>query len=139
MSSVYLGVAEEARRHALQSLQKARNSNFRDGVLTDSMIGEMEVAFVAGIAARDQLTEQLVDTTEVADIVRLGLTLKEIAVERAIETVEKAVAIAGGSSYFRKSPIERLARDVRAGRFHPPSAPVSHQIIGSRVREGIEA
>jgi acyl-CoA dehydrogenase len=139
MSSVYLGVAEEARHHALQSLQRARNSNFRDAVLTDALIGEMEVAYIAGVAARDQLAQQLVDATEVPDVVRLGLALKEIAVERAIETVEKAVAIAGGGSYFRKSPIERLARDVRAGRFHPPSAPVSHQIIGSRVREGIEA
>jgi alkylation response protein AidB-like acyl-CoA dehydrogenase len=61
--------------------------------------------------------------------------LKEIVVEQAIATVEKAVEIAGGRSYFRKSPLERLARDVRAGRFHPPSAPVSFQIAGQRGRE----
>jgi alkylation response protein AidB-like acyl-CoA dehydrogenase len=136
MSSVYLGVAEEAREIALRSLQKARNSNFRDHALTDAMIGEMEIAFVTAASARDSLTLQIVEATETADIVRLGLTLKQIAVDNAIATVERAVAIAGGGAYFRKSPLERLARDVQAGRFHPPAAPVSQQIIGSRVREG---
>jgi acyl-CoA dehydrogenase len=137
MSSVYLGVAAEARELALRSLQKARNSNYRDASLTDAMIGEMEIAFVTAASARDSLTPQLVEATETADIVRLGLTLKQFAVDNAIATVEKAVAIAGGGAYFRKSPLERLARDVQAGRFHPPAAPVSQQIIGSRVREGV--
>ncbi|MEX0750550.1 MAG: acyl-CoA dehydrogenase family protein [Dehalococcoidia bacterium] len=136
MSSVYLGVAEEARHFALQSLQKARNSNFRDPVLTDVLLGEMEVAFTTASAVRNQLAPRLAEA-EVEEVVALSITLKEIVVDRAIETVEKAVAIAGGTAYFRKSPLERLARDVRAGRFHPPSAPVSHQIIGSRVREGL--
>jgi acyl-CoA dehydrogenase len=135
MSSVYLGVAQEAREIALASLQKARTSNYRDAALTDAMIGEMEIAYMTAASARDQMTAQIAEATEPADIVRIGLTLKEIAVEQAIATVGKAVAIAGGSSYFRKSPLERLARDVQAGRFHPPSAPVAQQIIGSRVRE----
>jgi acyl-CoA dehydrogenase len=26
---------------------------------------------------------------------------------------------AGGSSYFKRSPIERAYRDVRAGKYHP--------------------
>jgi acyl-CoA dehydrogenase len=99
------------------------------------MIGEMEIAFVTAASARDSLTLQLVEATETADIVRLGLTLKQIAVDNAIATVERAVAIAGGGAYFRKSPLERLARDVRAARFHPPSAPISFQMAGERFRE----
>ena len=61
--------------------------------------------------------------------------MKEAVVDNAIKTVEKAVEIAGGRSYFRKSPLERLARDVRAARFHPPSAPISYQMAGERIRE----
>jgi acyl-CoA dehydrogenase len=60
---------------------------------------------------------------------------KEIVVTHTIATVEKAVEIAGGRSFFRKSPLERLARDVRAGKFHPPAAPVVFQIAGQRIRE----
>jgi acyl-CoA dehydrogenase len=137
MSSVYLGVAEEARELALKSLGTARNSSQRDGVLTDAMIGEMEIAFQTARSARDCLAPELAAAPEPADVMRIGGVCKEIVVEHAIATVEKAVAIAGGGSYVRKSPLERLARDVRAGRFHPPAAPVMQQIIGSRVREGL--
>lgn len=48
-------------------------------------------------------------------MMRIGNTLKEIVVEHSIAAVEKASAIMGGSLYFRTSPLERLARDVRAG------------------------
>jgi alkylation response protein AidB-like acyl-CoA dehydrogenase len=137
MSSVYLGIAEEAREVALASLGKARNSSQRDPVLTDTMIGEMEISYMTALSARDCLTPQLAEVKEVSDVMRLGTTLKEIVVEHAIATVEKACAIAGGTSYFRKSPLERLARDVRAARFHPPSAPVAQQVVGIRVREAL--
>jgi alkylation response protein AidB-like acyl-CoA dehydrogenase len=64
-----------------------------------------------------------------------AILCKEIVTARAIEVVDKAVEIAGGRAYFRKAPLERLARDVRAGRFHPPASPVSFQMAGERVRE----
>jgi len=136
MASVYLGVAEEARELALRSLGKARNSSQRDPVLTDAMIGEMEIAYQTARSARDVLAQELAVEPGQAEVVQMGLVCKEIVVEHAIATVEKAVAISGGGAFFRKSPLERLARDVRAARFHPPSAPVAQQVIGSRVREG---
>jgi alkylation response protein AidB-like acyl-CoA dehydrogenase len=61
--------------------------------------------------------------------------MKDAVINNAIAAVDKAVEIAGGRAYFRKSPLERLARDVRAARFHPPSAPISYQIAGQRLRE----
>ena len=64
-----------------------------------------------------------------------AILCKETVTTHAIRVVEKAVELAGGRSYFRKSPLERLARDVRAARFHPPSAPVSFQMAGERFRE----
>jgi alkylation response protein AidB-like acyl-CoA dehydrogenase len=62
---------------------------------------------------------------------------KEVVTAHAIATVDKAIEIAGGKAYFRKSPLERLARDVRAGRFHPPASPISFQVIGERSRESM--
>jgi acyl-CoA dehydrogenase len=55
---------------------------------------------------------------------------KEEATGAAAEVLDYAVTLVGGRSYFRSSPIERLVRDMHAARFHPPSAPVSHQMIG---------
>jgi acyl-CoA dehydrogenase len=37
----------------------------------------------------------------------------------AVEIVDQAMEAAGGSSYFKRSPLERAFRDVRGGKYHP--------------------
>ena len=44
---------------------------------------------------------------------------KRQAVLDAIAVVDLAMDVLGGRSYFRRSPLERAYRDVRAGTFHP--------------------
>jgi alkylation response protein AidB-like acyl-CoA dehydrogenase len=135
-ASVYIGIAEEAREEAYRSIGGGINSTNRDQALTDVLIGEMEAAFLTAVSVRDQVTAAIADPPkDMQWCMAQTSLLKEIVVDRAVATVEKAIEIAGGRSYFRKSPLERLARDVRAGRFHPPSAPVSFQIAGQRGRE----
>jgi alkylation response protein AidB-like acyl-CoA dehydrogenase len=98
------------------------------------MVGELEAAFLTATSVHDQVCAQL--DSPPADPQRgmaLAMLCKQIVTEQAIAVVDKAVALSGGSAYFRKSPLERLARDVRASRFHPPAAPVSFQIAGSRL------
>jgi alkylation response protein AidB-like acyl-CoA dehydrogenase len=135
ISGVYLGIAEEARSLALASLGRGGNSRFRDAALTDMMVGEMEAAFLTASSVHDQVCAQL--DTQPEDHQRgmaIAVLCKEIVTEQSIAVVDKAVELSGGSAFFRRSPIERLARDVRAARFHPPSAPVSFQIAGARLR-----
>ena len=136
MSGVYLGIAEEARDEAYKAIGTGINSANRHHVLTDVIIGEMELAFVTASAVRDQVVAEL-NTPPKDPAIGLAqvILMKEAVVENSIRTVEKAVEIAGGRAYFRKSPLERLARDVRAARFHPPSAPISFQMAGERLRE----
>jgi alkylation response protein AidB-like acyl-CoA dehydrogenase len=136
VSGVYLGVAEEARAEAYKALGTGINSSNRNQALTDAMIGELEAAFLTASSVLDQVTAAL-DTPPKDPQAALvqAILCKEIVVTQSIATVEKAVEIAGGRAFFRKSPLERLARDVRAGRFHPPAAPVSFQIAGQRSRE----
>jgi len=45
--------------------------------------------------------------------------VKSRATETALRVVEKAVRVSGGSSYFNRSELSRLYRDVLAGLFHP--------------------
>src|SRR5699024_6515242 len=45
--------------------------------------------------------------------------VKTRATEVAKDTVDKAVRVSGGSSYYNRSEISRLYRDVLAGIFHP--------------------
>lgn len=45
--------------------------------------------------------------------------VKSRATEAAISAVDQVLRASGGSHYFRRSELERLSRDVRAGLYHP--------------------
>jgi alkylation response protein AidB-like acyl-CoA dehydrogenase len=47
------------------------------------------------------------------------MVAKREAVLGAIAVVDLAMDVVGGRSYFKRSPLERAYRDVRAGTFHP--------------------
>jgi ATP-dependent protease Clp ATPase subunit len=46
---------------------------------------------------------------------------------------DKALEVSGGFGMFKKSEMERLFRDARAGRFHPANASLAHELIGKLV------
>ena len=52
------------------------------------------------------------------------------AVEGSWRVVDRAMDLSGGFGMFRKSEMERLFRDARAGRFHPANSLLSHELIG---------
>ena len=45
--------------------------------------------------------------------------VKSRATETAIAAVDQVLRASGGAQYFRRSELERLSRDVRAGMYHP--------------------
>lgn len=136
VSGVYLGIAEEARAEAYKALGTGINSNLRNQALTDVLIGQMEADFITAQAVRDQVVGHLETRGEDPLLVLPEATLcKQVVIDRSNDVVERAVQIAGGRAFFRKSPLERLARDVRAGRFHPLADPSSYQFVGQRYRE----
>jgi alkylation response protein AidB-like acyl-CoA dehydrogenase len=52
------------------------------------------------------------------------------AVEGAWAIVDRALEVSGGFGMFKKSELERLFRDARAGRFHPANGSLSHEVVG---------
>jgi len=136
MSSVCQGIAVEARELALSVAAGTSPSNFRNQALTDVLLGELEVSVETGRSTLEAIGGELdANRTDPQRALTRALVLKEIVVPSAVASVGKAVQVSGGRSFFRKSPLEWLARDVQAGLFHPPSAPVSFQMLGERVRE----
>jgi alkylation response protein AidB-like acyl-CoA dehydrogenase len=55
------------------------------------------------------------------------------AVETAWKIADRAMEVSGGFGMFKKSEMERLFRDARAGRFHPANSSLAHEIIGKLV------
>jgi alkylation response protein AidB-like acyl-CoA dehydrogenase len=138
VSGVYLGVAEEARAEAYKAIGTGINSANRHEVLTNVLVGQMEAEFLSARSIRDQVVAELEPPpADPQAALATAILCKETVTTHAIAVVEKAVELAGGRAYFRKSPLERLARDVRAARFHPPSSPISFQMAGERMRERV--
>src|SRR5439155_1560752 len=57
---------------------------------------------------------------------------KHHAVEGAFRIVDRALDLSGGFGMFKKSELERLFRDCRAGRFHPARAAAALPIGSTR-------
>jgi alkylation response protein AidB-like acyl-CoA dehydrogenase len=68
-------------------------------------------------------------------LVRL-MSMKHKVVEAAFRVADRALDISGGFGMFKKSELERLFRDARAGRFHPANPLLTHEIVG-KVSLGI--
>jgi len=51
------------------------------------------------------------------------------AVQGAWRIADRALDLSGGFGMFKKSELERLFRDCRAGRFHPANSALSHELL----------
>jgi len=112
--SAYVGVAQAARARAIEIAKKKP----ADEALS-LLVGEMENAFaIAEIALEDmvRLAENLKPGPEATSQTMVRRTLVG---QNAIRTVERAMEVAGGASFYRGVGLERLFRDVQAARFHP--------------------
>ncbi len=58
------------------------------------------------------------------------VTAKYRAVEAAWRIADRALDLSGGFGMFKKSELERLFRDARAGRFHPANGMLTHELVG---------
>jgi alkylation response protein AidB-like acyl-CoA dehydrogenase len=58
------------------------------------------------------------------------LAMKYHAVEAAFRVADRALDLSGGFGMFKKSELERLFRDCRAGRFHPANSALTHELVG---------
>jgi alkylation response protein AidB-like acyl-CoA dehydrogenase len=112
--SAYLGVAESARDRALALARKKP----ADEALMQ-LVGELETTFAsAQMALADMIAnaETRRPGPETTSRAMIGRTL---AGQACIRTVERAMEVVGGLSFYREVGLERAFRDVQAARFHP--------------------
>lgn len=125
LASVYTGIAQRALDVAVATVHK-RTSKANAGApyANDPAIRwRLADAAIAldGIYPQIKLIAQDVDNqVDRGDLWFPQLSaVKTRATEVAKDTVDKAVRVSGGSSYYNRSEISRLYRDVLAGIFHP--------------------
>jgi alkylation response protein AidB-like acyl-CoA dehydrogenase len=58
------------------------------------------------------------------------VAMKHRVVESAFRIADRSLDLSGGFGMFKKSELERLFRDARAGKFHPANPLLTHEIVG---------
>ena len=84
------------------------------------------------IAMTDKYSFEPVNAAANATFIR-----KTILTRAAITTVEKAMEVVGGSSFYRNVGLERLFRDVQGGLYHPLHEKRQHLFTG-RMALGLD-
>lgn len=112
--SAYLGVADGARAKALGVARKKGD----DGYMA-SVAGEMENAHLTAEIAMAHWIALAETSKPGAETTSRSMACRTIVGANAIRTVEKAMELAGGASFYRALGLERAFRDVQAARFHP--------------------
>lgn len=112
--SAYMGVADGARRRAIEIAAKRP----ADGDLI-RLAGEMENAHLRADLAMREMVELATDGQPGPETTGRALACRTLVGDAAIETVERAMELAGGASFYRKTGLERAFRDIQGARFHP--------------------
>lgn len=114
ISGVYLGIAEGALAHAIAAVRDP------DDRITQRQLGLMRHRAQVAAWALDGAFAIVGDdpAPSLATVESVMFAKREIALA-GVEVCDLAMEVAGGSSYFRGSPIERAYRDIRAAKFHP--------------------
>jgi acyl-CoA dehydrogenase len=123
VAAVYFGVAAAARDEAVRVVCDRRSGDghpLAQDPTSQRLIGLMDhklkVVWWALAGALGELGEDYTPDEAALELVMLA---KRQVVTEAVEIVGLAMEVVGGSAYFRRSPLERAYRDVRAGMFHP--------------------
>jgi alkylation response protein AidB-like acyl-CoA dehydrogenase len=112
--SVYVGVAAAARDRAIELAMKRRTDEHLcymvGGLENEMMAANLAIGHMISIAATSQPG---FDTTNQI------MTGRTLVAKAALNVLDLAMEIAGGSAFYRKLGLEKLFRDVQGVRYHP--------------------
>ncbi|HZP46582.1 MAG TPA: acyl-CoA dehydrogenase family protein [Candidatus Binataceae bacterium] len=92
-------------------------------------IGEMDLLIETARAVMWKAAADL-EVDDGATWARKAVAARMVAIENSVRVVDLAQRAVGGASYFRRLPLERYLRDVRAGLFHPFDSDESLEFLG---------
>ena len=123
VGAVYYGVAAGARDEAVKTILSRKLGNgapMAEDVSVQRLVGEMDAKLRTSWWSLLGSVDELGDNFEPSEAnFNTVLLARRYVIESACEVVDIAMEAVGGSSYYKKSSLERAYRDVRAGKYHP--------------------
>ncbi len=92
-------------------------------------VGEMDVLIEAARAIMWKTAAEA-DIEEPHSWTRKSVAARMVAIENSVRVVDLALRAVGGQAYYKRLPLERLFRDVRAGLFHPLDSDETLELLG---------
>lgn len=140
--NVYYGLAQRVLDIVLESVKGKTSLGMTRSMAYHPMVqhgvAEIVLALESVGPQLEAVAQDWSDTTDHthAFVPRI-VAAKYNAVEAAWAIADKALELSGGFGMFKKSELERLFRDCRAGRFHPANSSLTHELLG-KVTLGID-
>jgi len=136
LASVYTGIARRALELAVHSAttrtSKKSGLSYSQDPDIRWRVAEMALAYDALLPQLQAIAADVDRGTDHGGLWFAKLSgLKHRAVVSAKAVVDEAMLVAGGSSYFARSELGRLYRDVLAGLFHPSDPESAHATVAT--------
>jgi alkylation response protein AidB-like acyl-CoA dehydrogenase len=129
----YIGIAIAARNFVVDFMRERRRFPYKDPMShlpsVFNKVGEMEMLIEGARAAMWKAADEM-DRDHPRSWSRKAVAARMIAIENSVRVVDLALRAVGGSSYFKRFPLERLFRDVRAGLYHPFDSDETLEFLG---------
>jgi alkylation response protein AidB-like acyl-CoA dehydrogenase len=129
----YIGIAVSARDFTVEFMRERPRFPLKNPMshlpAVYNKVGEMDLLIEGARAAMWKAAAE-VDADDPASWSRKAVAARMIAVENSVRVVDLALRAVGGSSYFKRLPLERLFRDVRAGLYHPFDSDETLEFLG---------
>jgi alkylation response protein AidB-like acyl-CoA dehydrogenase len=141
-ANVYCGLAQRVRDVIVESLKEKSSLAVAGGMVRHPEVQRGVAEIVMDLEALVPYLDAVVrDWDAGADygaawVVKI-VSVKHRAVETAWRIADRALDLSGGFGMFKKSELERLFRDARAGRFHPANAMLAHELAG-KITLGVD-
>ena len=133
IGSVYVGIAAAARNFVVDFMRDRprfplpRPMSHLPSVYTK--VGEMDALLEAARAVLWKAAAEA-DVEPPRTWLRKSVAARMVAIENAVRVVDLALRAVGGASYFKRLPLERYYRDIRAGLYHPFDSDESLELLG---------
>lgn len=133
IGSVYIGIALAARNFVVDFMRDRPRFPLKQpmGQLPSvyTKVGEMDTLIEAARAVMWKAAAEA-NTEAPRTWLRKSVAARMVAIENSVRVVDLALRAVGGASYFKRLPLERYYRDIRAGLYHPFDSDESVELLG---------